>query len=300
MNNMSIENYRNMPHLDRKEGGLHIRGEFHYKSAPDKPLVSIITIVFNGEKNLEQTIQSVLTQTYDNIEYIIIDGGSTDGTLDILRKYEDRVAYWLSEPDKGIGDAFNKGIAASTGDIIGIINADDWYSDNAVETVINEYLKTGECIYHAKLQYWDSGMKPYYVFSGNDNKILHRGTINHPTVFVPRKIYEKTGLFNINFKNAVDYEWLIRAKLQGIDFCYIDRVVSNMRLEGTSDRKWLNNYIEIFRARNLHGINYVTNSLLFMKMVVFTVCRKLFEYIGLHGIVRAYRKHFSITKKETF
>jgi GT2 family glycosyltransferase len=142
-------------------------------------------------------------------------------------------------------------------------------------------------------------MNPYYVFSGNDKKILKRGTINHPTVFVPKNIYEKIGLFDINFKNATDYEWLIRAKLQGITFSYIDQVISNMRLEGKSDKKWLNNYIEILRARNLHGMSCARNFLLFLEMTVITVCRKSLEYIGLHSIVRIYRKHFSITKKDT-
>jgi glycosyltransferase involved in cell wall biosynthesis len=282
----------------RLECGLRVRGEFQKKSEDSKPLVSIITAVFNGKRNIEQTIQSVLNQTYGSIEYIIIDGGSTDGTLDIIRRYDAKIAYWISEPDKGIGDAFNKGIAVSTGEIIGIINADDWYCANAVEIIVTEFIKNGECIYHAKLQYWDSGMNPYYVFSGDDNKILSRGTINHPTVFVPKKIYEETGLFNVNFRNAVDYEWLIRAKLQGKRFCYIDKVIANMRLEGKSDRKWMNNYIEIFRARDLHGMSRARNFLLFLEMMAITIVRKFFEHIGLHGAVRFYRKYFSIARKE--
>lgn len=295
----SIDDYRSMPpDPGRIEGGLKIQGSFSRKSDHDTPLISIVTIIFNGEKTLEQTIQSVLNQTYNNIEYIIVDGGSTDGTIDILRKYDNKIAYWMSEPDKGIGDAFNKGITTSTGEIIGLINADDWYSAKGVETVMNEYLKKGQHIYHAKLQYWNSDMKPYYVFSGDDEKILKRGTINHPTVFVPKKIYEEIGLFNINFKNAVDYEWLIRAKLKGIKFHYIDQVIANMRLEGNSDIKWFNNYIEIFRARKIHGMNAITNLYLFFESTIITVIRKFIESLGLHNIVRFYRKHFSISKKE--
>jgi glycosyltransferase involved in cell wall biosynthesis len=283
----------------RLEGGLRVRGEFHKKTENSKPLVSIITVVRNGEKTLEQTVQSVLNQTYANIEYIIIDGGSKDGTLDIVRKYEDKIAYWMSETDNGISDAFNKGIASSTGELVGIINADDWYSVNAVETIVNYYLKNSDCIYHAKLQYWDSAMNPYYIFSGDDEKILRRGTINHPTVFVPRKIYEEIGSFNISFKNAVDYEWLLRAKLRGKRFYFIDQVISDMRLEGKSDKKWLNNYIEIFKARDLHGMSRARNFLLFLEMTIITIVRNFFEHIGLHGVVRIYRKYFSIVKKET-
>jgi glycosyltransferase involved in cell wall biosynthesis len=101
-----------------------------------QPLVSIVTIVYNGEKHLEQTIRSVLNQTYPKIEYIIIDGGSTDRSPDIIRKYNKSLAYWVSEKDNGVSDAFNKGIAKSTGDIIGLINSDDWYEETTVENVV--------------------------------------------------------------------------------------------------------------------------------------------------------------------
>ncbi len=281
----------------RLEGGLRTRDKSNKELKERFPLVSIVTVAFNVERTLEQTIQSVLTQTYNNIEYIIIDGRSTDRTIEILKKYEDKIDYWVSEPDKGIGDAFNKGITASSGNIIGLINADDWYTKEAVETIVNNYIENSDCVYHAKLQYWDTNMHPSYTFSANDDKILIRGTINHPTIFVPKKIYEEVGLFDINFKNAVDYEWLIRAKIKGIKFCYIDTVISNMRSEGVSDKKWFNNYVEMLRARNLHGMFFLTNIFYFFETVIITVCRKMFERIGLNRIVRLYRKHFSITKK---
>jgi glycosyltransferase involved in cell wall biosynthesis len=266
---------------------------------PDIPLVSVITIVLNGEKSLEKTNKSVLNQTYKNIEYIIIDGGSTDGTLDVVKKYDKKITYWISEPDNGIGDAFNKGIAASTGELIGIINADDWYNDSAVETIVGEYLKNRECIFHARMQYWNPDITPYYIFSGNDRALLKRGTINHPTVFVPKKIYDEIGLFRTDFKNAVDYEWLVRAKLHGIRFHYIDQVIANMCLKGTSDKNWLNNYREIYRARKLHGINTFVNAFSFLKSTIITLIRLVLESLGLHKIVSFYRRHWSISKKET-
>ena len=108
------------------------------------PLVSIITVVFNGERFIEKTINSVISQTYKNIEYIIIDGGSTDKTLDIIRQYEDRIDYWISEPDNGIYNAMNKGIKLSRGKLIGLINSDDWYMENAVETVVARYLANSD------------------------------------------------------------------------------------------------------------------------------------------------------------
>src|SRR6185369_14725253 len=105
----------------------------------NKPLVSIITVAYNAYPFIEKTIQSVLSQTYSPIEYIIIDGGSTDYTVDIIKGYSNRIAYWSSEKDNGISEAFNKGLSKATGDIIGIINADDWYENDTVERVVYDF-----------------------------------------------------------------------------------------------------------------------------------------------------------------
>ncbi|HEX5026205.1 MAG TPA: glycosyltransferase family 2 protein, partial [Agriterribacter sp.] len=102
------------------------------------PLVSIITIVYNGEKFIEKCIQSVLDQSYPNIEYIVIDGGSSDHTVDIIERYTASIKHWISEKDKGISDAFNKGLKRATGEIVGMINADDWYEPNTVEKIVQE------------------------------------------------------------------------------------------------------------------------------------------------------------------
>src|ERR1700733_2556203 len=109
----------------------------------DTPQVSIITVVFNGERYLEQAIRSVLGQSYPNIQYVVINGGSGDGTLSIIRKYEDRISCWISEKDKGISDAFNKGLARCEGEIIGILNADDWYEPDAVALAV-KYIEAGD------------------------------------------------------------------------------------------------------------------------------------------------------------
>ena len=126
----------------KEEGGLRIKGYFK-KSIQSKPLVTIITVVLNGEDYLEQTIKSVINQTYDNIEYIVIDGGSRDKTKDIIKLYDSVIDYWVSEEDKGISDAFNKGISLATGEIIGILNASDWYENDAVETIVLSLKKGG-------------------------------------------------------------------------------------------------------------------------------------------------------------
>lgn len=131
---------------NKLQGGRRIRN-IEKVSRSSEPLVSIITVVFNGEKYLEQTILSVLNQTYSNIEYIIIDGGSSDATLDIINKYTDKIDYWVSEPDSGIYDAMNKGISLATGQLIGIINSDDWYELDAVEEIVRAYKDGSTIIY---------------------------------------------------------------------------------------------------------------------------------------------------------
>lgn len=122
--------------VNRAEGGLRVNGRFSARSEEGRPLVSVVTVCLNSEKYLEETIESVLGQTYEKIEYIIVDGGSGDGTLDIIRRYQDRIAYWLSEPDGGIFDAMNKGISLSTGELVGLINSDDRYFPYTVEEVV--------------------------------------------------------------------------------------------------------------------------------------------------------------------
>ena len=136
------------------EGGLRTKGYFK-KSYEDKPLISIITVVFNGEKYLEETIQSVINQTYSNVEYIIIDGGSSDGTLDIIKKYEERIDYWVSEKDKGIYDAMNKGIDVASGEWINFMNAGDgFYADDVLDKIfiLNQYtpMQKGYEVDHTK------------------------------------------------------------------------------------------------------------------------------------------------------
>ncbi len=118
----------------------------------NRPKVSIITVVYNGIAHLEQTIQSVLNQTYDNVEYIIIDGGSTDGTVELIKKYEESIAYWVSESDGGIYDAMNKGISNATGEIVGLINADDWYETGTIEKVVETFQNSEVDVVHGSME----------------------------------------------------------------------------------------------------------------------------------------------------
>jgi glycosyltransferase involved in cell wall biosynthesis len=217
------------------------------------PLISIITVVKNGKKHLEQTILSVLGQTYNNIEYIVIDGASNDGSVEIIKKYEKQLAFWISEPDSGIYNAMNKGITHATGEYIGIINSDDFYEPNAVKTIVNELQNNmlpdivfgnlymiNPNLTEKQLQTYKKGEKLYKSFS-----------IWHPTVFVKKESYNQWGNFNEAFKLAADYELLLRFNKNGAAFKYINKTIANFREGGQS---YYNNILkkERFRIHKMH------------------------------------------------
>lgn len=181
-----------------------------------QPLVSVITAVYNGERFLEETIQRVLSQTYPNIEYIIIDGGSTDRTLDIIRKYEDKIAYWVSEKDKGIADAFNKGILKASGDYINFQgDGDGFWMPNALEVLmegVNPETDTFVSAGIVRIEVDGSPMfeaMPMKVF--NKRSLLFRMSMPHQGLLTHKRYFDQYGLFDIHNRFCMDYEHLLRA-----------------------------------------------------------------------------------------
>lgn len=277
------------------EGGLRTQSRFKTSDA-DKPLVSIVTVVYNGEKHLEETIQSVLKQTYDPLEYIVIDGGSTDGTLNIIRKYEDSIDYWISEKDKGISDAFNKGIRCAQGEIIGMINADDWYDPDCIASVMEHFSKAD--ILYGNQQFWNNGEKTH-LFIPNEPAMLEKEMVlNHPAVFVKRNAYQQFGLYREDFRYAMDYELLLRFWKHGVPFFHIDSVLSNMRYEGVSDRYWYRALIDTLRAKLVNGENAISALFYFFYQFIRGSTARLFLKIGLKWLVDTYRENYSIVKKK--
>lgn len=255
------------------------------------PLVSVITIVYNGETHIEQTINSVLNQTYKNIEYIIIDGGSKDNTLSIIKKYESRLAYWVSEKDEGISDAFNKGIARATGEIIGIINADDWYEPDTISLVINAIENYD--IAYGDVQYW-SDSKKSFVQKGAVEYLEQQVSVIHPTVFVKSESYRKFGRFDTNYKCAMDYELLVRLKVNGCQFVYIPAILANMRWEGLSDKKWMLGCRETLKVKNRYFEKRKLGNYAYFYKNVFTISLiKFIEKIHLGFLIKFYRQTFS-------
>lgn len=207
-----------------------------------KPKVSIITVCYNSERTIEDTLQSVINQSYLNIEYIVIDGVSTDNTLSIINKYKDKITTIVSEKDNGIYDAINKGIHLATGDIIANLNSDDFYIDNnVIADVVATFEKEKTDTLYADL---------YYVDAVNTNKIVRywkskqykeglflKGWMPpHPTFFVKKEVYQKYGLFDLQFKSAADYEIMLRFVHRfKTSIAYLPRVIVKMRVGGVSN-----------------------------------------------------------------
>jgi glycosyltransferase involved in cell wall biosynthesis len=199
-----------------------------------KPLISIVTVVYNGEKYLDQAIQSVLNQRYQNIEYIIIDGGSTDGTIPIIKKYQSHIDYWVSEPDNGIFDAMNKGISKASGELINLLNADDFLETDTLELVAERYhsIKKPCIIYGHASALDDKNQVAAELYS---NLRYWRGmTTNHQAMFVHREVYNSVGVYNTDYRYAADYDFFIRTFKNNIPYLSLDKVIVNYRISGQS------------------------------------------------------------------
>jgi glycosyltransferase len=211
--------------------------------------VTIITAVYNGEETLEDTIQSILSQSYHDIEHIIVDGNSNDRSFKIAMRYKSERCKVISENDKGFYDALNKGIALAGGEVIGILNADDVYVDsNLIKTVAAHFANDAElsCIY-GDLQYvaekkGTQVMVSKWVASDFSPQKLKYGWMPpHPTLFLRRSVYEKVGVFDLRFHISSDYDFILRCFSRADFKCrYLPQSMIRMQLGGLSNRSWKN------------------------------------------------------------
>ncbi len=204
--------------------------------------ISVITISYNSVKTIEKTFQSVLMQTYRPLEYVLVDGGSKDGTIALIKQFIPQFVAanievnFKSEPDKGISDAFNKGIERSTGDIIGIINSDDQLAENALDYIIDTFttqidVVCGDCLWV------DEEHNLSYIRKSKLelDKLKNDMVLMHPTCFVRKKAYEKFGKFDINLKCVMDKDLMARFYRKKAQFAYVPKVISIMSAGGISD-----------------------------------------------------------------
>lgn len=199
-------------------------------------LVSVITPCYNSGKTIEKTLECIENQTYHNIEYIIVDGGSTDETLEIIEKHGHRLPEQfrlISEKDKGIYDAMNKGIGLATGQLIGIVNSDDWYEKDTIEQVVAHYQGNPcEVVYGMQRTYLNGREKATVIYH---HDFLPQQMITHPTCFVTKDTYRDFGTFDLQYRSAADYDLMLRYyESKKVVFTPVMRVLSNFQLGGMS------------------------------------------------------------------
>jgi glycosyltransferase involved in cell wall biosynthesis len=239
------------------DGGLRKKNIFK-KSFKDNPLITIITVVYNNEKFLEESIQSLHKQNYNNYEHIIIDGGSTDGTLDIIKKYESKVDYWCSEKDKGIYDAFNKGMQLAKGEYLGFLNSDDCFSNNTLE-ILNRYIKKNPKIdffFGAVKKHWGilHGYKPYKIYWSWGFYSSHSTGF-----FIKTEAAKRVGFYNLKYKYSSDYDYffrmIVKKKLIGMG-TKKNELFGTFRRGGYSSQiKFYDHFIEEIQIRLDNGQN---------------------------------------------
>lgn len=196
------------------------------------PKISIVTPSYNQGKYLEKTILSVLEQGYPNLEYIIIDGGSTDESVDIIKKYSDRLTYWVSEPDRGQSHAINKGFERATGEIFGWLNSDDLYSNNTLSRVARINWQRADFCFGEGVWIDADGITLHRYPTIFPTKLTLKSccTLCQPTVFFSKRTYRELGPFSLEYHNSFDYEYWLRAVSNGKTFKYIPRVLAESRM----------------------------------------------------------------------
>ncbi len=194
----------------------------------DRPLISIVTVSFNAVETIEQTILSVVNQMYPNIEYIVIDGGSTDGTVDIIKKYSDKIAYWVSEPDRGIYDAMNKGIDKATGRWINFMNCGDWFYTNDVIQSVVPHLEKADVFYGNMVI--QNGRIRYIVLPESLNRLSEHLVFCHQSAFVRTELL-KNNPFDLSYKYVADYALFYRLYKKGCDFLYANITINYYEID---------------------------------------------------------------------
>ena len=227
--------------------------------------VSLITISYNKEKEIRQTIESVLNQDYPDIEYIIVDGGSNDGTLTIIESFKPHLTKFISEPDNGIYHAINKGIDLATGEIIGLVHAGDMlFNDHVISDLVKCFIKTGSDIVYGNTILVDpiNTVKVKRVFEGgefNPRRFLSGWMPSHSSVYIKRKIFQKYGNYRLDMSIASDYELLLRFMYKNkVNSSYYKGLVTRFRLGGISNKNvfsFIKSGSECYRSWNLNSLN---------------------------------------------
>jgi GT2 family glycosyltransferase len=223
-----------------------------------RPRVTLITVALNACRTLERTIASIQAQTFADLEHVVVDGGSDDGTIELLRSTLRPQDYWISEPDLGISDGFNKGVALAAGDLIQFVNADDWLSPDQVEIASRGLDSTGADFVFGDVIFYRKGQPDFrYLGEPNYAKAIRRRmpALNHATALVRRAAFERIGLFDLRYRCAMDYDWFLRLHLAGGRGVYLPDLVGHMNHDGVSNAAYLRTSREVEAIAVAHGRN---------------------------------------------
>lgn len=258
-------------------GGLRVRGR-RRRPLRSGPLLSIVTVVRNGERHVEQAIRSVCSQSYDNIEHIIVDGGSTDRTLEIVRAHEEHIDFWVSEPDRGIYHAMNKGIGLASGDLVGLLNSDDWYEEEALDEVARIHTAGGgrDSVIAGKWRIVLDRMN--LAIEATPSFRFHTGMpLCHQAMFVPRAVYASVGLYDTGYRYAADLDMVLRLYTRRIPFAFSEKVLVHFRATGVSDRYYRNS------VREASGI--IRKHLPYRTYLAYRIVMLKFEFLAGAAVV---------------
>ena len=274
----------------KQEGGQRILGTYKLVSTPQKPVVSVITVVYNSEKLLERTIENILSQTYHNIELIIVDGGSKDGTLEIIKKYNDRISYWVSEKDNGLYHAMDKGLQLATGDYVWYINSGDLIFDNTTTEKIFAENRTDADIYYGDTLYVNGNYEPIGLRNDITNKKLpaqlsvdsfqYGMVICHQAFIMKRSVAAR---YDLQYKYVADYDWEIACTKNAKTAIHTNQVLAKFLTEGFSTKHRKASVKEKYKVMIKHwgfiigNLNYLTNA-----------CKATFSFLKRKKYVKEY------------
>jgi glycosyltransferase involved in cell wall biosynthesis len=244
---------------NRIEGGLSTLGKRRQRSISHEHLVTVVTVVRNGRDCIEQTINSILNQTYENIEYVIIDGSSTDGTVDVIRQYQDRIVYWMSEPDNGIYDAMNKGIERATGEWINFMNAGDiFYENRTIEKIFSHDYRGIDIIYGDHTIIYDNNNSKIWRAKNIDQ--LWKGMIFcHQSSFIRTALMKKDN-FRLENRISADFDLLYALYLKGYTFLNTQIIISSVLADGLSGSNTTATTLSHWRTVRRYSNNCKINS----------------------------------------
>ena len=263
MNNVNraptIDDYLKAPaHPLRQTGGC--RSAIKQGVDPERPLVTVITIVLNGKETLPQTIMSVSSQTYPNIDYIVVDGASTDGTLEVIKQFDQKIDLWISEPDRGTSDAFNKAVSLARGEFILRLASDDWIDPDFIEVAVKAFLSTGADFVFGNMAMYKDGTLVSLIEADKDYaKSLMSGNprFNYPCMIVKKECFQKVGLIDMTYKYSNDYEWLLRFHQHGGKGHCESLLLVHRRIGGIVDAHPFQSLSEQFRISRQHGLSTI-------------------------------------------